>query len=122
MGCEICQCNKTCTSEGIFIVTPTLEGWLTKVKEGPSPHELRLRWIPIQYYWPHLCTSPLKNPGLLMWFKEASLHWVASGYNFNLMNTWHELAASSMLKMLVWKTQINYMTKDLPEISLVPFR
>ena len=36
MGCEAGQCN------GIFIVTPSLEGWPTKAKEAPSPHEVRL--------------------------------------------------------------------------------
>ena len=34
---------KTSTpSYPIFIVTPSLEGWATKAKEAPSPHEARL--------------------------------------------------------------------------------
>ena len=33
---------KTSTPQGIFIVTPSLEGWPTKAKEAPSPHEVRL--------------------------------------------------------------------------------
>ena len=41
MGCEAGQC-KTSSPEGIFIVTPSLEGWPTKAKEAPSPHEVRL--------------------------------------------------------------------------------
>ena len=41
MGCEAGQC-KTSTPQGIFIVTPSLEGWPTKAKEAPSPHEVRL--------------------------------------------------------------------------------
>ena len=41
MGCEDVRC-KTSTPQGIFIVTPSLEGWITKAKEAPSPHEVRL--------------------------------------------------------------------------------
>ena len=41
MGCEDGRC-KTSTAQGIFIVTPSLEGWTTKAKEAPSPHEVRL--------------------------------------------------------------------------------
>ena len=41
MGCEAGRC-KTSTPEGIFIVTPSLEGWPTNAKEAPSPHEVRL--------------------------------------------------------------------------------
>ena len=42
MGCEPGWCSKTSTLEGIFIVTPSLEGWPTKAKEAPSLHEVRL--------------------------------------------------------------------------------
>ena len=41
MGCEAGRC-KTSTPKGIFIVAPSLEGWPTKAKEAPSPHEVRL--------------------------------------------------------------------------------
>ena len=41
MGCEAGEC-KTSTPQGIFIVTPSLEGCPTKAKETPSPHEVRL--------------------------------------------------------------------------------
>ena len=41
MGCEAGRC-KTSSPEGIFIVTPSLEGWPTKAKEGRSSHEVRL--------------------------------------------------------------------------------
>ena len=41
MGCEA-GCSKTSTPKGIFIVTPSLEGWPIKAKEAPSPHEVRL--------------------------------------------------------------------------------
>ena len=41
MGCEAGRC-KTSTPKGIFIMTPSLEGWPTKPKEAPSPHEVRL--------------------------------------------------------------------------------
>ena len=41
MGCEA-GCGKTSTLESIFIVTPLLEGWPIKIKEAPSPHELKL--------------------------------------------------------------------------------
>ena len=33
------QCSKTSTLYGIFIVTPSLEGWPIKAKEVPSLHE-----------------------------------------------------------------------------------
>ena len=36
MGCEAGQC-KTSTPYGIFIVTPSFQGWPTKTKEAPSP-------------------------------------------------------------------------------------
>ena len=41
MGYKTGRC-KTFTPSGIFIVTPSLEGWPTKAKEAPSPHEVRL--------------------------------------------------------------------------------
>ena len=41
MGCEAGRC-KTSTPRGIFIVTPSLEGWPAKAKETPPPHEVRL--------------------------------------------------------------------------------
>ena len=40
MGWEAGQC-RTSTPEGIFIVTPSLEGWSSKAREEPSPHEVR---------------------------------------------------------------------------------
>ena len=36
MGCGAGRC-KTSTPLGIFIVTPSIEGWPTKAKEAPSP-------------------------------------------------------------------------------------
>ena len=41
MECETDRC-KTSTPQGIFIVTPSLEGWQTKAKEAPLLHEVRL--------------------------------------------------------------------------------
>ena len=42
---------KTSTPQGIFIVTPSLEVCPTKVKEAPSPHEVRLTPLtPTQYF------------------------------------------------------------------------
>ena len=41
MGCEAGRC-KTSTPYDIFIVIPSIEGWPTKAKETPSPHEVRL--------------------------------------------------------------------------------
>ena len=41
MGCEADRC-KTSTPQGIFIVTPSLEGLPTKAKEAPFPHEVRV--------------------------------------------------------------------------------
>ena len=34
--------NKISIPQGIFIVTPSLEGWPTKVEEAPFPHEVKL--------------------------------------------------------------------------------
>ena len=42
MGCEAGRCNKSSTPQGISIVIPSLEGWPTKAKGAPSPHEVRL--------------------------------------------------------------------------------
>ena len=42
MRCEASRCNETSTAKGISIVIPSLEGWPTKAKEEPSPHEVRL--------------------------------------------------------------------------------
>ena len=36
------DCNKPCTLYGVFIVTPSLEGWSAKTKESPSPHQAGL--------------------------------------------------------------------------------
>ena len=41
MECEAGRC-KTSTQSGIFIVTPSLEGWPTKATEASCPHEIRL--------------------------------------------------------------------------------
>ena len=41
MGCKAGRC-KTSTPQGIFIVTPSLEGRPSKAKEAPSAHEVRL--------------------------------------------------------------------------------
>ena len=42
MGCEAGRC-KTSTPQGIFIVTPSLEGSPTKaIEAAPSPHEVKL--------------------------------------------------------------------------------
>ena len=41
MGCEAGRC-KTSTPQGIFILTPSLEGLPTKAEEAPSPHDVRL--------------------------------------------------------------------------------
>ena len=36
--CKVSQYNKTTTPKGIFIVTPSLEGWSTKAKEATFFH------------------------------------------------------------------------------------
>ena len=41
MGCKAGRC-KTSTREGIFMAPLSLEGWPTKAKEAPSPHEVRM--------------------------------------------------------------------------------
>ena len=58
MGCEAGQC-KTSTPKGIFIVTPSLEGWPTKAKEAPSPREVKLtpvdtNWTPFSFHASHV--------------------------------------------------------------------
>ena len=42
MECGAGRCNKTSTTQGIFIVTRSLEGWTTNTRETPSCHEVRL--------------------------------------------------------------------------------
>ena len=42
MGCKAGRCSKTSAPKGIFIVTTPLEGWPTKAKKAPYPHEVRL--------------------------------------------------------------------------------
>ena len=41
MGCETDRCNKTSIPLGISIVTLSPEGWPSKSKEAPFPHEVR---------------------------------------------------------------------------------
>ena len=36
------RCTGTSTSQSIFIMTPSLEGWPTKAKEASFPNEVRL--------------------------------------------------------------------------------
>ena len=40
--CKASRYNKTSIPQGIFIMIPSLEGWPTKAKEAPSPHEVKL--------------------------------------------------------------------------------
>ena len=47
MGCEAGLGSKTPSRKGILIMTPSLEGWLTKAKERPSPHEVKLDTNPV---------------------------------------------------------------------------
>ena len=42
MECKVGRCNKTSTPYGIFIETPSLEGWPTRAKGAPSLHEVGL--------------------------------------------------------------------------------
>ena len=44
MECEASRC-KTSTPSGLFIVTPSLEEWPTKAKEGHFPHRVRLAML-----------------------------------------------------------------------------
>ena len=41
MGCKAGRC-KTSSPLGVFIVIASPEGWSTKAKEAPSPHEVRM--------------------------------------------------------------------------------
>ena len=42
MGYQAGRCSKTSTIKNIFIRPSPLEGWPTKAKGAPSPHEGRL--------------------------------------------------------------------------------
>ena len=65
MGCKACLCNKTSTPKGIFIMIPSLEGWPTKAKEAPSPHEVRPTLLtPTQYFNVLGKTKGFKTTGL----------------------------------------------------------
>ena len=46
-------------------------------------HEIMVGWF-------------IKEPVLFLWFEGATFHYVVVGYKFNIMNIWHELAASLM--------------------------
>ena len=54
MGSDAGQYNKTSTPHGIFIVTPSLEGWPTKAREAPSPHQVRLTLLTLHVSLIHL--------------------------------------------------------------------
>ena len=43
----------------------------------------------------------MKERVLFLWLEGATFHWVVVGYKFNIINIWHELAASLMKKVLV---------------------
>ena len=81
MGCEAGRCNKTSIPQGIFIVTPSLEGWPTKAKEAPSPHEVRLNLLYIKLVFQCLWELTFRNFALVLdhvwkilhlWYKSAS--------------------------------------------------
>ena len=69
MGCKAGQC-KTSTPKGIFVVTPSLEGWPTKTKEAPSPHEVS----PTQYFTNTLFQCLRENYSQI--FKMRSVYWL----------------------------------------------
>ena len=64
MGCEAGQC-KTSTPQGIFIVTPSLEGLPTN-EEAPSPLEVRLALLDTNPVFQCLLTSLNIEGGLLV--------------------------------------------------------
>ena len=72
MGCEAGQC-KTSSPEGIFIVTPSLEGWPTKAKEATSPHEVRLVVLDTNPVFQSLGGEKLDM--ILMYFKNKIINW-----------------------------------------------
>ena len=47
---------------GSFVMTPSLEGWLTKAKEAPSAHEVRMTPLDVnpvfQCLWEFIITHP----------------------------------------------------------------
>ena len=57
----------------------------------------------------------IKKPVLFVWLDGATFNWVVVGYKFNIMNIWHELAASLNVKDISMSNTMNYMTKDLPK-------
>ena len=47
---------------GIFVMTPSLEGWLAKAKEAPSAHEVRMTLLDVnpvfQCLWEFIINHP----------------------------------------------------------------
>ena len=76
MVCKAGRCNKTSTPQGIFIVIPSLEGWPTKAKEAPSPHEVRL--IPLD-----------SNPVFQCLGDEIIKVWYCASVDCPLKPPWH---------------------------------
>ena len=56
MGCEAGQC-KTSTPYGIFIVTPSFQGWPTKTKEAPPPNYVCMYIYIYIYTYIYICTD-----------------------------------------------------------------
>ena len=67
MGCEAGPC-KTSTPLGIFIVTPSIEGWPTKAKETPSPHEVTLALLDTNPVFQSLGAACSKQAGAAFQF------------------------------------------------------
>ena len=70
MACEAGQCSKTSTPYGIFILKPLLEGWPTKAKEAPSPHEVRLDPL-CKSAETQVCQNPKKHTSGYSFFKGS---------------------------------------------------
>ena len=109
--------KKTCCLQGCSILNV-----LNLVKWGVKIPDCALLWDFLTLFWSYRTHPLLSRIGPaciipLVWGSHLSLgcFWL----KFNITNIWHELAASSMLKILVWVTQMNYMIKDLPKNSEV---
>ena len=113
MGCKAGWCKKS-TPQGIFTATPSLEGWSTKAKEAPSPHEARMSlrdtnpvfqslmyWLMRQKLpdW-NKSTRALVIKGLIIWWSSVQAENVSPQV---------ECASLFSIKVFMFKLQANYL-------------
>ena len=89
--CKVSQCNKTTTPKGIFIVTPSLEGWSTKAKEATFFHgERGLKMNFVYCYFLCFCQSYI----FLIWCSECKMVFLVMKFScktrINIYHVLHE--------------------------------